>query len=88
MAIVTIGPVCARRGCARPRWKDELCARCWRLAHVFGKDARMFAYDPLDGFDDPSDAVAWPWERWEREAEARGSTVVDALDPRRPDSDR
>ena len=87
MAIVATGPVCARRSCARPLWKDDLCGRCWRLAHMFGKDTRMFAYHPVDGFSDPSDAVAWPWERWEREAAARGSTVVDALGdaPRDPD---
>ena len=47
----------------------------------------MFAYDPLDGYRDPSDAVAWPWERWEREAAARGSTLADALGAARPGPD-
>jgi len=77
VSVVTSGKVCARRGCGRPIWKDALCVRCWRLCHLFGKDVRLFAYEPLDGYRDERDAVELPWERWEQEAGARGGGVVD-----------
>ena len=67
MPIAYTGPTCARRDCARPVWKDALCVRCWRLARLFGKDPRLFAYEPLEGWTDDRDAVALPWERLERE---------------------
>jgi hypothetical protein len=60
--ITSIGPVCARRGCSFPLWKDTLCNRCWRLATMFGKDPLLFAYQPLDGYRDERDAVELPWE--------------------------
>jgi hypothetical protein len=65
--IAYTGSTCTRRGCPRPDWADGLCVRCWRLARLFGKDPRMFAYEPLDGWKDTRDAVALPWERLERE---------------------
>jgi hypothetical protein len=77
--ITFVGPLCARRGCGRPHWKDGLCARCWRFAELFGKDPRMLAYKPLDGYADGRDAVELPWEQWEEEARARGVDVVDLL---------
>ena len=46
-------------------------------AHLFAKDVRLFAYEPLDGYRDERDAVELPWERWEQEAGARGGGVVD-----------
>jgi hypothetical protein len=82
MATVPIaftGSTCARRDCTRPVWSDGLCGRCWRLAKLFGKDPRMFAYEPLNGYADERDAVALPWERLEREAAARGIGVADFL---------
>jgi hypothetical protein len=79
-----VGPQCARRGCARSEFKDGLCPRCWRLARVFGKDPRLFAYEPLGPYQGERDAVELPWEVWEREASARGMTVADLLaDPPR-----
>jgi hypothetical protein len=60
-----VGEVCARRGCGRPHWKDGLCSRCWRFARLFGKDPRMLAYMPLDGFRGEKDAIAWRWEELE-----------------------
>ena len=77
--IVYTGSSCARRGCTRPDWKDGLCNRCWRLARMFGKDPALFAYEPLDGWRDARDAVALPWDRWEREARARGVALADLL---------
>jgi hypothetical protein len=65
--IAFTGSTCARRDCSRPEWKDGLCGRCWRLATFFGKDPRMFAYEPLQGWSDGRDTVALPWERLERE---------------------
>jgi hypothetical protein len=79
MPIVHIGPTCARRGCTRPDWKDGLCSRCWRLAHLFGKDPQLFAYEPLDGYRDARDSVALPWERWEEQAAALGVALADLL---------
>jgi hypothetical protein len=61
------GPPCTRRGCSRPLWKDDLCSRCWRLAELFGKDKRLFAYEPLDGWSSARDAVEMPWDRFMRE---------------------
>jgi len=46
---------------------------------MFGKDARMFAYEPMDGYRDGRDAVELPWERWEHEARARGVAVADIV---------
>jgi hypothetical protein len=60
--IVSTGPVCARRGCRFPQWKDALCNRCWRLASMFDKDPLLFAYHPLDGYRDERDAVELPPE--------------------------
>jgi len=65
--IAYTGSICARRDCSRPEWKDGLCGRCWRLAAFFGKDPRMFAYEPLHGYAGDRDAVALPWDRLERE---------------------
>ena len=62
MPIAITGPVCARRGCTFPQWKDTLCNRCWRLAFMFGKDPLLFAYQPLDGYRDERDAVELPWD--------------------------
>jgi hypothetical protein len=58
------GPCCARRDCTRPSWKDDLCSRCWRLADLFGRDKRLFAFEPLNGYRDPRDAVELPWDRF------------------------
>jgi hypothetical protein len=77
MPITFVGPVCARPGCHCPTWKDRLCARCWRLARLFDKDLKMFAYEPLHGYRDDRDAVALPWELWEREGTARGLGLAD-----------
>lgn len=63
MPITLTGTRCARRGCTRPEWKDALCARCWRLGHMFGKDPRLFALEPLDGWAGPQDAPELPWDR-------------------------
>ncbi|HEX2102959.1 MAG TPA: hypothetical protein VHF51_04870 [Solirubrobacteraceae bacterium] len=79
MPIVSTGPVCARRDCSRPEWKDRLCARSWRLADRFGKDPGLFAYEPLDGYADARDAVALPWEHLEREARGRGVAPADLI---------
>ena len=67
MPIAFTGSTCARRDCPRPVWSDGLCVRCWRLARLFGKDPRMFAYEPLQGWTDGRDTVALPWERLERD---------------------
>jgi len=83
--IAFTGPTCARRDCTRPVWGDDLCGRCWRLAKLFGKDPRMFAYEPLNGYADARDAVALPWERLEREAAARGVGLADLLARPEPD---
>ena len=74
--ITFTGPLCVRRGCRRPAYRDRLCGRCWRLARFFGKDLQMFAYEPLDGYQDDHDAVGLPWERWEK-VQARGGDVAD-----------
>jgi hypothetical protein len=65
--IAFTGPICARRDCPRPDWRDGLCVRCWRLARLFGRDPGMFAYEPLNGYGDARDTVALPWDRLERE---------------------
>ncbi len=39
----------------------------------------MFAYKPLDDYGDERDAVAFPWEEWEREARARGLNLTDVI---------
>jgi hypothetical protein len=83
--IAFTGSQCARRGCRRPGWNDGLCSRCWRLATLFGKDPRLFAYEPLNGYADDRDAVALPWERLEREAAARGLGLADVLARPEPD---
>ncbi len=85
MPIVYSGRLCARRGCRCPVWKDLLCVYCWRLARFMGKDPRMLAYEPLHGYGDDRDAVELPWERWEREAAARGGGVVDLFAEAPPD---
>jgi hypothetical protein len=66
MPIQFTGPVCARRGCNRPQWSDDLCARCWRFGRVFNKPPEMLAYQPLDGFRDEHDAIELPWDDLER----------------------
>jgi hypothetical protein len=71
--------MCARRDCRRPEWKDGLCARCWRLADLFGRDPRLFAYEPLNGYSGARDAVALPWEELEREARIRGVAPADLI---------
>ena len=82
--IVHMGPVCARRGCRYPEWKDGLCNRCWRLAHMFAKDPELFAFEPLHGYADVRDAVEWPWE--EQEALERGVALADLVNQAsRPD---
>lgn len=88
MPIKPVGPFCARRGCERAAWKDALCCRCWRLAKLFEKDPRMFAYEPLGGYVDERDAVELPWERWQAEAEARDADVVSLFAEGAPDSGR
>jgi hypothetical protein len=77
--IVSTGPVCTRRDCTRPDWKDGLCSRCWRLAHLFGKDPALFACEPLNGYRDARDAPELPWDALERQARASGLTVADVL---------
>ena len=67
MPIALTGPTCARHDCPRPAWSDGLCVRCWRLARLFGRDPRLFAYEPLNGYADAHDAVALPWHRLEGE---------------------
>ena len=79
MPVTYVGPRCARRGCSRPDWRQGLCHACWRLAHMFGKDPRMFAYKPLDDYADDRDSVALPWERWEDAARERGLGLADAI---------
>jgi hypothetical protein len=81
-----VGRVCARRGCTRPHYKDGLCVRCWRFAGLFGKDPRMLAYHPLDGYRGARDAIELPWEEWEEEARAQGKAVADLLAERRQDT--
>ena len=81
MPIAYTGSTCARRDCARPEWKDGLCGRCWRLAAFFGKDPRLFAYEPLDGYRDERDTVAFAWDRWEADAQALGD-LTEAMKPR------
>jgi hypothetical protein len=66
MPVVSVGPRCARRGCRLPEWEDGLCGRCWRLARMFGKDPRLFAYEPLHGYRDDTDAVPLPWDQLEQ----------------------
>jgi hypothetical protein len=65
--IAFTGSTCARRDCPRPLWSDGLCVRCWRLARLFGKDPRMFAYEPLNGWTDACDTVSLPWAELERD---------------------
>lgn len=77
--IVETGPLCARRGCPRPDWRDGLCHACWRLAVLFKKDPGMFAYKPLHDYGDELDAVEFPWEEWEREASFRGLNLPDVI---------
>lgn len=85
MPITFVGPSCARRGCRGPAWKDQLCPRCWRLAGFLGRDPRMFAYEPADGYSDDRDAVALPWSAWDEEARTRGGGVADLF--ARPSAD-
>ncbi|MBA2430322.1 MAG: hypothetical protein H0V55_11450 [Thermoleophilaceae bacterium] len=78
MAPITYtGPMCARPDCSRTAWRDGLCVYCWRLAYLFGKDPKMFAYQPLQGYGDERSAVELPWEEWEREAQHRGRGLAD-----------
>ncbi len=79
MPIVETGPLCARRGCRRPDWRDGLCHACWRLAVLFKKDPRMFAYKPLDDYGHERDAVEFPWEEWEHAARAQGLNITDVI---------
>ena len=75
--ITSYGPLCARRGCRGPVWRDRLCGNCWRLARLFDKDPRLFAYEPLQGYRNDRDAVELPWEQWERQANAGGRGIAD-----------
>jgi hypothetical protein len=34
---------------------------------MFGKDPRLFAYEPLHGYRDEHDTVPLPWDRLERD---------------------
>lgn len=77
MPVTKFGPTCARRGCQRPVWNDPLCGPCWQLSHLFNRNPRMFAYEPVDGYRSDRDAVELPWDQWETEAGARGESVVD-----------
>jgi hypothetical protein len=61
-----VGPFCARRGCHRPRWKDDLCARCWRFGRVFNKPPELLAHQPVDGFTDEHDAPELSWDELQR----------------------
>ena len=45
----------------------------------FGKDPRLFAYEPLHGYSDERDAVALPWARWEAQARSQDRSVADLL---------
>jgi hypothetical protein len=72
------GPLCARRDCSRPEWKDGLCNRCWRPPRLFGKDPHLFAYEPLNGYRDARDAEA-PWAGREERARARGVGLAEVL---------
>ena len=83
MPITFVGQVCARRGCSRPHWKDGLCNRCWRFAKLFGKDPRMLAYAPLDGYRGGQDAIELPWDELEREACERGVGLAELLAEKR-----
>ena len=65
--IKLVGPRCPRRGCGRPAFKDGLCARCWRLATMFGRDPRLFAHQPLHAYRDDRDAVAIDWDGFDRD---------------------
>jgi hypothetical protein len=53
---------------------------------MFGRDPRMFAYEPLDGYADARDTVSLPWDELERRAAARGVAVADLL-AESPDAD-
>jgi len=75
--ITYTGPVCGRPDCHRPAWRDGVCVYCWRLAKMFGKDLKMFVYQPLRGFSDERAGVALPWEEWERQARDRGGSLAD-----------
>ena len=83
MPIVSSGPLCARRGCRRPDWRrgHGLCHACTRLARLFGRDPALFAYEPLDGYRDERDTVAFAWDRWEADAQALGD-LTEAMKPR------
>jgi hypothetical protein len=61
-----VGPFCARRGCHRPLWKDDLCARCWRFGRVFNKPPELLAHQPVDGFTDEHDAPELSWDELQR----------------------
>jgi hypothetical protein len=66
MPVKLVGPICARRGCTRPAWHDNLCARCWRFGRVFGKPPELLAHQPLDGFKGEDDAPELSWDDLER----------------------
>ena len=82
MPIASYGPLCERRGCRGPAWRDRLCPHCWRLARLFGRDTALFVYEPVQGYRDDRDAVELPWEQWEQEANAEGQGVADLFAPR------
>jgi hypothetical protein len=46
---------------------------------MFGKDPKMFAYEPLHGYRDERDAVALPWAELERAAREGGRSLAEAL---------
>ena len=77
MPIASYGPLCRRRGCRGPAWREGLCPHCWRLARLFGRDSHLFAYQPAKGYRDELDADELPWNRWEREAGEGGGGIAD-----------
>jgi hypothetical protein len=86
MPISSYGPMCERRGCRGPAWRDRLCPNCWRLGRLFGKHFALFVYEPVHGYRSDPDAVELPWDQWEQKASAdgRGVAALFASAPERP----
>jgi len=82
------GPLCKRRDCRGPAWRDRLCADCWRLARLFNKDPKLFVYEPRYGYKDERDAVELPWAEWEQNAGGGGVADLFARPSARSDPPR